>query len=76
MGSAIFLMPRRPSNWCLKNKDLYGIDIISFSVGAGKPSDSNPILDEACNRMVKEGLLMCVAAGNNGPAIGFDRNAW
>ena len=57
-------------NWCLKNKDLYGIDIISFSVGAGKPSDSNPILDEACNLMVEEGLLMCVAAGNNGPAQG------
>jgi serine protease AprX len=55
--------------WVLDNKDRYGIKIISFSVGASS-EERNPILDEACNRMVDKGLVMCVAAGNSGPAIG------
>lgn len=55
-------------DWCLENKDRYGIKIISFSVGGEGPSDGGSLLDEACNRMVEEGLVMCVAAGNSGPA--------
>ena len=53
--------------WCLENKDLYKIRIISFSVGGESPSRGSSLLDEACNRMVQEGLVMCVAAGNSGP---------
>ena len=53
--------------WCLENKDLYKIRIISFSVGGESPSGGSSLLDEACNRMVQEGLVMCVAAGNSGP---------
>jgi len=55
-------------DFCLENRNLYGIDVISFSVGGESPSDSSSLLDEACNKMVKEGLVMCVAAGNSGPA--------
>ncbi len=55
-------------DYCLENKDLYGIDIVSFSVGGESPTDSNTLLDEACNKMVDEGLIMCVAAGNSGPS--------
>ena len=54
-------------DWCLENKDRYGIKIISFSVGGEGPSDGATLLDEACDRMVEEGLIMCVAAGNSGP---------
>jgi serine protease AprX len=54
-------------DWCLENKDKYGIKIISFSVGGEDPEDGTSILDEACDRMVDEGLVMCVAAGNSGP---------
>jgi len=54
--------------WCLENKALYNIRIISFSVGGEGPSGGSSLLDEACNRMVREGLVMCVAAGNSGPA--------
>jgi serine protease AprX len=57
-------------DWCVENKDRYGIKIVSFSVGGEDPSDGNSILDEACNRMVDEGLVMCVAAGNSGPTPG------
>lgn len=54
--------------WCLENKDLYKIRIISFSVGGEEPSGGgSSLLDEACNRMVREGFIMCVAAGNSGP---------
>ena len=53
--------------WCLENKDLYKIRVISFSVGGEEPSGGSSLLDEACNRMVREGLIMCVAAGNSGP---------
>ncbi|MDD1749494.1 MAG: S8 family peptidase [Methanothrix sp.] len=55
-------------DWCLENKDRYGIRVISFSVGGESPSDGTSLLDEACNNMVEEGLVMCVAAGNSGPA--------
>lgn len=55
-------------DWVLENRDRYGIKIISFSVGGEGPSDGASLLDEACDRMVEEGLVMCVAAGNSGPA--------
>jgi serine protease AprX len=55
-------------DWCLENKDRYGIKVISFSVGGESPSDGTSLLDEAVNKMVEKGLVMCVAAGNSGPA--------
>lgn len=55
-------------DWCLENKDLYGIAVISFSVGGESPSEGSSLLDEACNKMVQQGMVMCVAAGNSGPA--------
>ena len=57
-------------DWCMENKDLYGIKVVSFSVGGENPSDGSSLLDEACNKMVDQGLVMCVAAGNSGPAPG------
>lgn len=57
-------------DWCVENKDRYGIKIVSFSVGGENPSDGTSLLDEACNRMVDEGMIMCVAAGNSGPSPG------
>ncbi len=54
-------------DWCLENKEHYGIRVVSFSVGGESPSDGSSLLDEACNKMVENGLVMCVAAGNSGP---------
>ena len=54
-------------DWCLENKDKYGIKIISFSVGGEGPSEGNSILDDACNNVVDKGITMVVAAGNSGP---------
>jgi serine protease AprX len=55
-------------DWCLQNKDRYKIKAISFSVGGEGPADGNSLLDLACNKMVDNGFVMCVAAGNSGPA--------
>ena len=55
-------------DWCLENKDRYGIKVVSFSVGGENPSDGTSLLDDACDKMVEKGLIMCVAAGNSGPA--------
>ncbi len=55
-------------DWCLENKERYGIRVVSFSVGGESPSDGTSLLDEACDKMVEKGLVMCVAAGNSGPA--------
>ncbi|MCJ7443840.1 MAG: S8 family peptidase [Methanotrichaceae archaeon] len=57
-------------DWCVENKDQYGIKVISFSVGGESPSESTSLLDEASNKIVDQGLVMCVAAGNSGPASG------
>ncbi len=59
----------RALDWCLENRDRYGIEVISFSVGGEAPSDGRSLLDEACNHMVEQGILVCVAAGNSGPAV-------
>lgn len=55
-------------DWCLENREKYGIKVISFSVGGEDPADGSSLLDEAVNRMVDKGLVMVVAAGNSGPA--------
>jgi serine protease AprX len=60
----------RALDWCIENKDRYDIRVISFSVGGEYPSDGTSLLDEACNRMVDQGLIMVVAAGNSGPDPG------
>ncbi len=56
-------------DWCLENKERYKIRVVSFSVGGESPSDGTSLLDEACNKMVENGMVMCVAAGNSGPAV-------
>ncbi|MCQ8903091.1 MAG: S8 family peptidase [Methanothrix sp.] len=55
-------------DWCAKNKDIYDIRVISFSVGGDRSSDRPTLLDEACNRMAEEGIVVVVAAGNSGPS--------
>jgi len=54
-------------DWCLENREDLEIDAISFSVGGDGPSDGTSLLDEACNNIVDEGVVVCVAAGNSGP---------
>ncbi|MHC1631829.1 MAG: S8 family serine peptidase [Methanotrichaceae archaeon] len=55
-------------DWCLENREDLGIDIISFSVGGCVSHNNTSLLDQACDNMVNEGLIVCVAAGNSGPS--------
>jgi serine protease AprX len=67
-GSCYLSDAIRALGWCLENRDRYGINVISFSVGGESPSEGPSLLDDACNRMVDQGLVVCVAAGNSGPS--------
>jgi len=65
--------------WCVDNKDVYGIDVISMSLGASRDDDGTCSLCQAVDNAWDAGLFVAVAAGNDGPGrntIGCPGNAW
>ena len=56
-------------DWCMENKEEYNIRILSLSLGgpASAPEDDDPMV-QAVNQAWDEGMVVCVAAGNGGPA--------
>jgi len=65
--------------WCVDNKDKYGIDVISMSLGASRDCDGSCSMCQAVDNAWDEGLFVAVAAGNDGPSrntIGCPGNAW
>ncbi|MBU8908780.1 S8 family peptidase [Desertibacillus haloalkaliphilus] len=54
--------------WCIENREEYGIDIISMSLGshATEPAEEDPVV-RIVERAWEEGIVVCVAAGNSGP---------
>jgi len=54
-------------NWMIANKATYGIRIGSMSLGSSGSSDGTDSLSVAVNNAVSNGIIMCVAAGNEGP---------
>lgn len=58
-------------SWAVKNKDKYNIKIINLSFGSeARASYQDDILAKACEIAVKNGLIVVVAAGNDGPNNG------
>lgn len=55
-------------DWCIANKDTYGIDVINMSLGTTGSSDGTDATSLAVNRAVQEGIVVVIAAGNDGPA--------
>ncbi|MCL6581773.1 MAG: S8 family serine peptidase [Firmicutes bacterium] len=55
-------------NWMISNKSTYNIRIGSMSLGSTGSSDGTDSLSVAVNNAVSNGIIMCVAAGNSGPA--------
>jgi len=55
-------------DWCITNKDTYGIDIINMSLGTSGSSDGTDSTSLAVNNAVNNGIVVVVAAGNSGPA--------
>jgi serine protease AprX len=54
-------------NWAVTNKNVYGIEILSLSLGTSGSSDGTDTVSMACNNAVDQGLVVVVAAGNSGP---------
>lgn len=55
-------------DWMIANKATFGIRIGSMSLGSSGSSDGTDSLSVAVNKAVDNGIIMCVAAGNSGPA--------
>lgn len=54
--------------WCIDNKERYGIRVISMSLGstASQPYQDDPVC-LAVEQAWEQGIVVCVAAGNEGP---------
>lgn len=54
-------------DWCVENKERYGIRVISMSLGTSGTSDGTDAVSLAVDSAVERGLVAVVAAGNSGP---------
>ena len=54
-------------DWCIEHKDDYDIRVVSMSLGSWVPSDGSDPQSKLVNAAVDAGLVMVVAAGNQGP---------
>lgn len=59
-------------DWVLKNRQRYGIQVANISIGTGKEEKQkeDSELVQGVNALWDRGIVVCVAAGNNGPAPG------
>jgi serine protease AprX len=54
-------------DWVVQNRTLYGIEAINLSLGASGCSDGTDLTSQAVNNAAAAGLVVVVAAGNEGP---------
>lgn len=59
----------RGLDWTLTHRDELGVRIVAMSLG-GSPTGGTDALSRAVDAAVEEGLIVVVAAGNNGPEAG------
>ncbi len=52
--------------WAIDNRDVYGIEIISMSLGSSGSSDGTDSLSQTVNSATTAGITIVVAAGNEG----------
>lgn len=55
-------------DWAVANKNTYNIKVINMSLGTSGSSDGTDSTSIASNNAVDNGIVVCVAAGNSGPA--------
>lgn len=55
--------------WMIDNKATYGIEVGNMSLGAAGCSDGTDSLSLIVNSAVNSGIVMVVAAGNEGPGV-------
>ena len=58
--------------WIIKNKEHYNIRIVNISIGtkSTSPNPENTTLIQGVDSLWDNGLVVCVAAGNEGPVTG------
>jgi len=54
-------------NWVVNNKNTYGIEVISLSLGTSGSSDGTDAVSVAVNNAFNAGIVVCTVAGNEGP---------
>ena len=68
MGSGSLSVVIQGIQWCIENKDTFGINIINMSLGSqATQSYSQDPVCQAVETAWKAGIVVCVAAGNEGP---------
>jgi serine protease AprX len=55
-------------DWCMENRDRFGIRVINLSVSGIGSGDGTDIMSRAIHACVDAGMVVCVAAGNYGPS--------
>jgi serine protease AprX len=55
--------------WCIAHQKDYGIETINISLAGGDPSDGQSVDERMVNRAVAAGMVVCLAAGNDGPDL-------
>jgi len=55
-------------NWAVENKNALGIDVMNLSLGETGCSNGTDPVSQAANAAVAAGIVVVVAAGNDGPA--------
>jgi serine protease AprX len=53
--------------WCIDNKNKYGIKVVNMSLGGNGQNDGSSPQSQLANTMVDAGIVVCIAAGNDGP---------
>jgi serine protease AprX len=53
--------------WCIANRARYGIEVLNLSLGGDRSSAGTDLLSRTVNRAMAAGIVVCVAAGNEGP---------
>ncbi|UFU00250.1 S8 family peptidase [Radiobacillus kanasensis] len=69
MGSGSLSTVIAGIDWCIQNKSTFNIDVLSLSLGsnATQSAEEDPVV-KAVNNAWDNGIVVCVAAGNSGPA--------
>lgn len=53
--------------WCIDNKNKYNIRVVNMSLGGNGQNDGSSPISQLANSMMDAGLVVCIAAGNDGP---------
>jgi serine protease AprX len=56
-------------NWCVQNRETYGIRVLNLSLGTPGTSDGNDMVSQTVDAAVAAGLTVVCAAGNSGPVV-------